>query len=99
MVKCRSLCRSLDNEIRLVIRGQTNVGLEGRQALEEAQQAIQQLFEKINDIKYKAEKSEQMVKEITRDIKQLDYAKRHLTHSITTLNHLHMLVGGVESLQ
>jgi hypothetical protein len=29
--------------------------------LEEAQQAIQQLFEKINDIKYKAEKSEQMV--------------------------------------
>lgn len=31
------------------------------QALEEAQQAIQQLFEKINDIKYKAEKSEQMV--------------------------------------
>ena len=39
------------------------------------------------------------VKEITRDIKQLDYAKRHLTNSITTLNHLHMLVGGVENLQ
>ena len=38
------------------------------------------------------------VKEITRDIKQLDHAKRHLTSSITTLNHLHMLVGGVDSL-
>ena len=39
------------------------------------------------------------VKEITRDIKQLDHAKRHLTSSITTLNHLHMLVGGVDTLQ
>uniref|UniRef100_A0AAX7THJ7 Vacuolar protein sorting-associated protein 53 homolog n=1 Tax=Astatotilapia calliptera TaxID=8154 RepID=A0AAX7THJ7_ASTCA len=69
------------------------------QALEEAQIAIQQLFGKIKDIKDKAEKSEQMVKEITRDIKQLDHAKRHLTTSITTLNHLHMLVGGVDSLE
>ncbi|XP_061637923.1 vacuolar protein sorting-associated protein 53 homolog isoform X5 [Phyllopteryx taeniolatus] len=69
------------------------------QALEEAQVAIQQLFGKIKDIKDKAEKSEQMVKEITRDIKQLDHAKRHLTTSITTLNHLHMLAGGVDSLE
>jgi len=38
------------------------------------------------------------VKEITRDIKQLDHAKKNLTSSITTLNHLHMLVGGVDSL-
>uniref|UniRef100_A0ACB8ECL2 Vacuolar protein sorting-associated protein 53 n=1 Tax=Sphaerodactylus townsendi TaxID=933632 RepID=A0ACB8ECL2_9SAUR len=68
-------------------------------ALEEAQKAIQQLFGKIKDIKDKAEKSEQMVKEITRDIKQLDHAKRHLTTSITTLNHLHMLAGGVDSLE
>ncbi|XP_073430633.1 vacuolar protein sorting-associated protein 53 homolog isoform X2 [Dendrobates tinctorius] len=69
------------------------------QALEEAHKAIQQLFGKIKDIKDKAEKSEQMVKEITRDIKQLDHAKRHLTTSITTLNHLHMLAGGVDSLE
>uniref|UniRef100_A0A8C2Q4N8 Vacuolar protein sorting-associated protein 53 homolog n=1 Tax=Cyprinus carpio TaxID=7962 RepID=A0A8C2Q4N8_CYPCA len=69
------------------------------QALEEAQKAIQQLFGKIKDIKDKAERSEQMVKEITRDIKQLDHAKRHLTTSITTLNHLHMLAGGVDSLE
>uniref|UniRef100_A0A6Q2ZIS4 Vacuolar protein sorting-associated protein 53 homolog n=1 Tax=Esox lucius TaxID=8010 RepID=A0A6Q2ZIS4_ESOLU len=68
-------------------------------ALEEAQVAIGQLFGKIKDIKDKAEKSEQMVKEITRDIKQLDHAKRHLTTSITTLNHLHMLAGGVDSLE
>ncbi len=34
-----------------------------------------------------------------RDIKQLDTAKKNLTAAITTLNHLHMLVGGVATLQ
>ncbi|XP_077397974.1 vacuolar protein sorting-associated protein 53 homolog isoform X2 [Festucalex cinctus] len=97
--KIRLKIRRLDDNIRTVVRGQTNVGQDGRQALEEAQVAIQQLFGKIKDIKDKAEKSEQMVKEITRDIKQLDHAKRHLTTSITTLNHLHMLAGGVDSLE
>ncbi|XP_038614970.1 vacuolar protein sorting-associated protein 53 homolog [Tachyglossus aculeatus] len=97
--KIRLEIRKLDDNIRTVVRAQTNVGQDGRQALEEAQVAIQQLFGKIKDIKDKAEKSEQMVKEITRDIKQLDHAKRHLTTSITTLNHLHMLAGGVDSLE
>ncbi|XP_054723546.1 vacuolar protein sorting-associated protein 53 homolog [Uloborus diversus] len=91
--------RQLDDEIRTVVRGQTSVGQDGRQALEEAQRAIQQLFARIKDIKDKAEKSEHMVKEITRDIKQLDHAKRHLTASILTLNQLHMLVDGVDKLQ
>ena len=40
-----------------------------------------------------------MVRDITSDIKQLDTAKRNLTSAITTLNHLHMLVGGVSTLQ
>lgn len=53
--------RRLDDEIRTVVRGQTNVGEDGRQALEEAQKAIQELFTKIKDIKDKAEKSEEMV--------------------------------------
>jgi vacuolar protein sorting-associated protein 53 len=45
-----------------VIRGQTNVGEEGKHSLEEAQKAIFQLFTKIKDIKDKAEKSEAMVR-------------------------------------
>jgi hypothetical protein len=57
------------------------------------------LFSQIKDIKIKAEKSEEMVKEITRDIKQLDVAKKNLTLSITTLNHLFILVEGVENLE
>ncbi|XP_077995725.1 vacuolar protein sorting-associated protein 53 homolog [Glandiceps talaboti] len=97
--RMRSKIYRLDTDIRHVVRGQTNAGQDGREALEEAQKAIQELFRRIKDIKEKAEQSEQMVKEITRDIKQLDHAKRHLTSSITTLNHLHMLVGGVDSLE
>ena len=47
--------------MRSVVRGQTNVGEEGKVALSEAQTAIRELFTKIKDIKDKAEKSEQMV--------------------------------------
>lgn len=91
--------RSIDDEISTVVRGQTMSSQDGRLALEEAQRAIKQLFVQIKDIKAKAEKSEEMVREITRDIKQLDCAKRNLTSAITTLNHLHMLVGGVDNLK
>lgn len=91
--------RSIDDEISTVVRGQTMSSQDGRLALEEAQRSIKQLFSHIKDIKAKAEKSEDVVREITRDIKQLDCAKRNLTSAITTLNHLHMLVGGVDSLR
>ena len=59
---------------------------------------MSELISRVRDIRAKAETSEQMVQEITRDIKSLDNAKRNLTTSITTLNHLHMLVGGVDTL-
>ncbi|CAL7944693.1 unnamed protein product [Xylocopa violacea] len=91
--------RTIDKEIRSVVRGQTNVGQDGKAALEDAQKVIKQLFVHIKDIKDKAEQSEEVVKEITRDIKQLDFAKRNLTASITALNHLYMLVEGVDYLK
>uniref|UniRef100_A0A182X4K6 Vacuolar protein sorting-associated protein 53 homolog n=1 Tax=Anopheles quadriannulatus TaxID=34691 RepID=A0A182X4K6_ANOQN len=89
----------IDDNIRSVVRGQVNTGENGRVALKEAQQSLTQLFALITDIKSRAEKTEDAVKEITRDIKQLDSAKNNLTYAITTLNHLHMLVGGVENLK
>lgn len=39
------------------------------------------------------------VKEITRDIKQLDNAKKNLSSTITTLNNLYMLVGEIDLIQ
>ena len=89
----------LDHEIKSAVRRQTSAGIEGQHALEEAHIAIQELFAKIKNIRDRAEQSEQMVKKITRDIKQLDQAKRNLTQAITTHNHLHMLMSGVETLQ
>ena len=65
----------------------------------DAQAGMAELFQRIQDIRTKAETSEKMVQEITRDIKSLDYAKKHLTTSIRTLNHLKMAVGGVDSLE
>lgn len=90
----------IDEHIRDVVRGQSGCsgGQNGRAALDEAHKVILMLFRQISEIKTRAEHTEEMVKEITRDIKQLDCAKRNLTSAITTLNHLHMLVGGVESL-
>nr|SVE79980.1 EOG090X024P [Daphnia magna] len=90
---------SLDSDIKSCIRSQSGVSADGAAALEEAQIAIAQLFARIKDIRAKAEKSEHTVREITRDIKQLDIAKRNLTSAITTLNHLHFLVFGVDQLQ
>ena len=89
----------IDDDIRRVVRAQTHSGQDASAALEEAQAAIVKLFAQIRDIKAKAGESEAMVRDITRDIKQLDTAKRNLTAAITTLNHLHMLVGGVATLR
>ncbi|KAL4143131.1 hypothetical protein QTP88_005495 [Uroleucon formosanum] len=90
---------SIDNDIRSVIRGQIEVNKDGKAELEEAQHYIKHLFSQIREIRQKAEHSEEVVKEITLDIKQLDCAKKNLTTSITTLNNLHMLVSGIESLR
>ncbi|XP_014210535.1 vacuolar protein sorting-associated protein 53 homolog [Copidosoma floridanum] len=89
----------IDTEIRTIVRSQTNNAQEGKAALERAHKSMKQLSVQIKDIKSMAEQSEETVKEITRDIKQLDFAKKNLTQSITALNHLHMLVDGVETLK
>lgn len=99
VIKMENQIHTIDNEISTVIRSQIDASKDGREALDEAQKIIKQLFVHIKDIKGRAEKSEEMVREITRDIKQLDCAKRNLTLAITTLNHLHMLVGGVDTLK
>ena len=53
----------------------------------------------MKDIKDKAEKSEQMVMEITKDIKSLDHAKKYLSTSIKSLKQLRMQISDVEQLK
>ena len=69
-----------------------------RQDLDKSKMEIQELFAKINEIRRKAEQSEVMVQEICRDIKKLDYAKKHLTYTITALRRLAMLINAVGEL-
>lgn len=57
----KSKIRSLDNDIRLTIRGQTNTEIDEYKALEEAQNSILLLFQQMREIKDKADKSEEMV--------------------------------------
>lgn len=91
--------QEIDTEIADIVQCQSAATVDGQQAVLDAKIAIQELFTRIREIKTKTDMSESMVKEITRDIKQLDHAKKNLTASITTLNHLHMLLSGVEELQ
>ena len=102
----------IDDDLRYIVRGpgnsaQDSASVGGGQvavedasvALAEAQSSIVDLFGQIREIKTKAAESEATVRDITRDIKQLDVAKRNLTSAITTLNHSHMLGGGVITLK
>ena len=66
--------------------------------MNDAKAAIHELFKKIKDIKSKAEQSEVMVQEICGDIKQLDWAKKHLTATISALKRLQMLVTAIDRL-
>ena len=90
--------KTLDEDVLQTVRKQTSAGSSARRDLESGKQSVQDLFLKVRDIKAKAEASEQMVHEICRDIKSLDYAKRHLTLTITALKRLQMLVTAVEQL-
>lgn len=89
----------LDEEISRTVQTQSEAGHQATRDVEEAKTAIRELFEKIRDMKAKAEQSEVMVQEICRDIKQLDFAKRHLQTTITALKRLHMLVTAVDQLK
>ena len=89
--KFRNRIRQIDDEIKDLIHGQSRGMQTGQKELSEAQVVIKDLFARINAITTKAEYSERMVYEITRDIKCLDFAKRNLTTSITVLKRVHML--------
>ena len=82
----------LDRDIYQAIRDQAVSGRQASQGIADCKVAIRELFNKITDIKGKAQDSEKMVDEICRDIRQLDAAKKNLETSITALKRLQMLV-------
>jgi DNA repair exonuclease SbcCD ATPase subunit len=90
---------TIDEEISKAVQTQSGLGHEASKDISEAQTAIIELYDKIQNIKAKAAQSEKMVQEICAEIKQLDYAKNHLQSSITALKRLQMLITAVNQLE
>ncbi|GAB2282377.1 HIT domain protein [Dionaea muscipula] len=99
MQKIHNEIRRVDGSILAAVRQQSNSGTKAKEDLAAATHAVEELMYKIREIKTKAEQSETMVQEICRDIKKLDFAKKHITTTITALHRLTMLVSAVEQLQ
>jgi hypothetical protein len=92
MMKVKRKVVRVDEEILTAVRRQSTSGAQATRDLEEAKSVIHNLFAKIQDIKSKAEQSEVMVQKITRDIKELDHGKKHLTSSVKAMGQLRELV-------
>ncbi|GKD82108.1 vacuolar protein sorting-associated protein 53 A-like protein [Tanacetum coccineum] len=92
MQKVHNEIRVVDAEILTAVRQQSNSGSKAKEDLAAATSAVKELMYKVREIKSKAEQSETMVQEICRDIKKLDFAKKHITTTITALHRLTMLV-------
>ncbi|XP_026325410.1 vacuolar protein sorting-associated protein 53 homolog [Hyposmocoma kahamanoa] len=97
--RCEFRLAGVDTDIRRLVRAHAQQRHAGQDALRDAQRCIAELALQVADINKASERSEVVVREITAEIKQLDCAKHNLTAAITTLNHYHMLVGGVDSLR
>uniref|UniRef100_A0A8R1TZN8 Vacuolar protein sorting-associated protein 53 homolog n=1 Tax=Onchocerca volvulus TaxID=6282 RepID=A0A8R1TZN8_ONCVO len=89
---------SLDCELAKLVEMHGKAGAEGDQALHEAHAAMGDLEEHVRAVCLKTQSSENVVQEMTRDIKQLDVAKRNLISSLKALHHLQILLTGVYSL-
>ena len=64
-----------------------------------AQERIAELFTEIHHLRAGATESEIIVREITRDIRNLDLAKKNITNSITGIKRFQMLVVAYEQLR
>ncbi|CAH8658487.1 unnamed protein product [Schistosoma haematobium] len=90
--------RELDDETRDLLRGRWQTEDKGQEIVQDAKDMIKVLFSRIQDVQDRATRSEEMVQDITRDIQQLDQAKRNLTISITALNNLILIVNTIDRL-
>ncbi|PAA84950.1 hypothetical protein BOX15_Mlig013578g1, partial [Macrostomum lignano] len=111
----RAQIAQLDSELRVAVQGEsassqsaaaTNDGGgssdltdDSCTAIDAARAAIADLFDRMRDIKERADRSEAAVLDLTRDIRRLDTAKRNLTGSITALNQVVILINGVDEMK
>lgn len=90
---------TLDERISNALQRQSETAEATRRHVRDAKVSVDSLERRIRLVQEKASQSERAVLEITKDMKRLDCAKRHLQRTITTLKRLHMLVHAVEQLR
>lgn len=94
-----SRMNKLDDRISGALQRQSETAEATQRYVQDAKASVGSLEQRIRQLQEKASQSETAVREITKDMKQLDSAKRHLQRTITTLKRLHMLVHAVEQLR
>jgi hypothetical protein len=91
--------RNVDAEILDAIRKQSKSGSNAREQLKKSHETVREAIQQVARCQTLADESERMVSTITKDVRQLDNAKRNLTTAITALRRCAMLVDAVEQLQ
>lgn len=81
----------LDIQIKDCIREQAYASESARDELKMINEESALLIDKIQSVKEKAEISEEMVKSICSEIRSLDFAKKNITYTITSLKRMIML--------
>lgn len=89
----------LDDEIGALVDEQVTSNAESVERIQAAKADLSELFQKIDDVRERAVKTEQEITAMTADIKQLDNAKTNLTRSMTALKRLQMLTTAYEQLR
>ena len=89
---------SLDDEISRAVHAQAEAGARASRDIGDARVAMGELQKKIELIRSKAEESEAIVRDICKDIKSLDTAKKNLQSTITALKRMHMLHSAIVQL-
>ena len=89
---------SLDESISSTIQTQADLADATASDVARARRSIEGLRARVGTVQERARRSERAVLDITRDMKRLDYAKRHLSRTITALKRLHMLLHAVDRL-
>jgi hypothetical protein len=90
---------TLDESISSTIQKQSDLADLTLSDVTRAKHAVKQLHERVTMVQLKARQSEHAVQEITMEMKKLDYAKKHLSKTITALKRLHMLLHAVKQLR
>lgn len=89
----------LDESISTTIQTQSDLSDLTLSDIQQTKKSIVELQSKIQTVQSKARQSEKAVQSITKEMKKLDYAKKHLSKTITALKRLHMLLHAVKQLR